>query len=245
MTTVEYFIWGSVGFFLLWQIIAETFCQTRTTRFFQCPPQWTDYMSPFEKVKFYLRAPTKALQESVKRKHKTEDIRKRFNDLTYVEQLWKHLKDKKEINREGLYALVSKLNYSPGTIEESVLIGSLVISMIRLSAERRKRGNFGFDFDLERDTLVDAVYCGESLDKQEIEKLVDSLKEAVLSFNVREVRFVNKGKFVVKNDRTKVVFYRDEDLYRRQSLCYQPDITADELDESNPPRGGSGVPCKM
>lgn len=33
--------------------------------------------------------------------------------------------------------------------------------------------------------------------------------------------------------------------YRKMYQGYQPDVTAENLDDSNPPRGGSGVPRKV
>lgn len=157
--------------------------------------------------------------------------------------MWDYLKETKQINREGLLSLISKLDYEPGEMDESRLIGSLVISLIRLSTEDRlDSGEVGFDFDKKRDALVCSTSIGAyARDLPIVEQLIDSLLEKIHSFGTREIRFVDKGKFVVKNGGTKVVFYRDEDLYRRPHGGYQPSITSDDLDESDPPRDGSAI----
>jgi hypothetical protein len=106
--------------------------------------------------------------------------------------------------------------------------------------DRIDTGEVGLDFDKKEKALIQSISLGTyGINLDQIKNLVNNLKEKVMSFDTREIRFLDKGKFVVKNDRTKIVFYRDEDLYRRHA-GYQPSVTCDDFDESNPPQGGSG-----
>lgn len=154
------------------------------------------------------------------------------------------MKDIKEINQEGLLSLISKLDYKAGEVDEMRVAGSLVISIIHLALQDDVYdGKRGLDLNKRQESLEGSISCGTYLEPDQIKKLVDSLKSKILSFDTPEVRFVDKGTFVVKKDQT--LFFKDQDLYRRNIQGYQPDVTAEELDESNPPSGGSGfIPAK-